>query len=46
MGEWRKEESFSDYTVLYDWILPRTSVTRKKSPNFYKSCLKMISLEK
>ena len=29
MGEWRKEESFSDYTVLYDWILPRTSVTRK-----------------
>ena len=25
---------------------PDNSVTRKKLPNFYKSCLKMISLEK
>ena len=28
------------------WILWITSVTRKKSPNVYKSCLKTISLEK
>ena len=27
-------------------ILPTTSVTRKKSPNVYKSFPKMISLEK
>ena len=26
--------------------LEATSVTRKKSPNFYKSCPKIISLEK
>ena len=24
----------------------RSSVTKKKSPNVYKSCLKMVSLEK
>ena len=25
MGGWGKEESFSDYTVLYDWFAPRFS---------------------
>ena len=27
-------------------FVPTTSVTRKKSPNVYKSCPKIISLEK
>ena len=34
----KKEDEFANYMVC--------SVTRKKSPNVYKSCLNMISLEK
>ena len=33
-------------TTKYNKMLVRGSVTRKKSPNAYKSCPKMISLEK
>ena len=35
---------FNSITLLKASVT--SSVTRKKSPNFYKSCLKMISLEK
>ena len=33
-------------TITLDGPVPKFSVTRKKSPNVYKSCPKMITLEK
>ena len=33
-------------TYRLDMMMITASVTRKKSPNFYKSCLKVISQEK
>ena len=41
MGRQNKEENWFIFTI---GLL--TSVTRKKSPKVYKSCPKMISLEK
>ena len=42
----RSLKQYISFVLLYDLLMLLTSVTRKKSPNVYKSCPKMISLEK